>query len=144
MFLKLRNIAISISKLILLALLILAIFVAALYIYAGPFTAWDAKTCVHQVGSKFGIEPTFPAIYSYIDTYIQGNLYLGMPRDEALAKLQKLGPMNVGFDTISISNTRKFRDIIELTYCHSPINYIGILIFYDSNKQITYFDFIRD
>ena len=139
-----RKIKPQILKLFLFLILLFGIGISLLYVYIGPFTAWDAKTCAQRVGSNLKIDPSFTAIYKYINNYMTENLYIGMARDDALVKLKKLGPMIIDFDRISINELRTYRDIIELKYCYSPINYIGILIFYDSNERISYFDFLRN
>ena len=90
----------------------------------------DRAVCLPRVANRIGVQPSYPAIYGYIRELIT----VGMTRDEALAVLEKIGPMHVAFST-KLPYEDTMRDQVHLNICWHPVNQIILHLYYSSTDE---------
>lgn len=100
-----------------------------LFFYMTVFRWIDYEICIPAMAEKVGVPPTMYGL----ETYVQETATPDMKRDEVMKILEKLGPVDVRFQT---PNPEGFRDTIFIRSCKHPLNNLQIYAFYSSEGRL--------
>jgi hypothetical protein len=89
----------------------------------------DRGLCIPNAASRVGVAPTYGALYGYINDSVRPDMTL----DNALAILQKMGPVTIPFSTKIGEN--KIRDAVVIDTCLYPMNDVSVYIYYDEDTR---------
>ena len=104
---------------------------SALFVYMTLFRWVDYAICIPSMARKVGV----PSTMGGIESYILETATPGMEREKVLEVLEKLGPVDVSFQSISYP-PGEFRDAIFTKSCMHPLNNLEIFAFYSSEGRL--------
>lgn len=122
----------------------LAVFVigscAVLFVYMTIFRWADYAICIQSMAGKADVSPS---TMDGIESYILETASPGMEREDVLKVLEKLGPVDVAFQSASYPPD-EFRDTIFIESCMHPLNNLQVYAFYSSDSRLISISLIND
>lgn len=100
-------------------------------VYMTLFRWADYAICLPSMAEKVGV----PSTMDGIESYILETASPGMEREDVLKVLEKLGPVDVAFQSASYPPD-EFRDTIFIESCMHPLNNLEIYAFYSSDSRL--------
>lgn len=102
-----------------------------LFLYMTVFRWVDSVLCIASMARKVDAPSTIDGIEAYILT----TALPGMGKEEVLKGLEKLGPVEVSFQS-STYPPDKSRDTIFINSCMHPFNNLEIYAFYGTHDEL--------